>query len=88
MYFCVKISNMGVPEKPEEKPSARNQLKPYLKYSGMAVQMVAILVLAALGGQWLDHVLGMKHPVSTVVLMLTGLLATLYLVISSVMKNK
>lgn len=73
---------------PREKTSRQDQIKPYLKYSGMAVQMIGILVVAAFGGIKLDDYLGMKYPVFTIILMLGGVIAAMYLVVSSVMKNK
>ncbi|CAN5913763.1 hypothetical protein BH24BAC1_BH24BAC1_03620 [soil metagenome] len=79
---------MGLPKPSDKKPSGQDQLKPYLKYSGMAVQMIVILVLAALGGRKLDAYLGLKHPVTTIVLMLVGVIVSMYLVVLSVLKNK
>jgi F0F1-type ATP synthase assembly protein I len=73
------------PEKPAGKP---DPLKPYLKYSGMAVQMIGVLVLAAWGGRKLDAATGQKYPVFTIVLMLVGVVAAMVLVVSSVMKDK
>lgn len=79
---------MGLPEPPDKKPSGQDQLKPYLKYSGMAAQMIVVLVLAALGGRKLDAYLGLKHPVLTIVLMLVGVIASMYMIVSSVLKDK
>lgn len=79
---------MDTPKPSDKKPSGQDQLKPYLKYSGMAVQMIGILIVAALGGRKLDAYLGLKHPVITIVLMLLGVIASMYLIVSSVLKNK
>jgi ATP synthase protein I len=78
---------MGAEKTPENKSSPQDQVKPYLKYSGMAIQMIGILVLAALGGQWLDKALELKHPVFTIVLMLIGVISAMYLIVSSVINN-
>ena len=79
---------MGEKEPSEDqKQSAQDQVKPYLKYSGMAVQMICILVVAAWGGRKLDGYLGLKYPVLTIVLMLIGVVAAMYLIVSSVIKD-
>jgi ATP synthase protein I len=79
---------MGPTEPSDNKPSGQDQFKPYLKYSGMAVQMIGILIGAAWGGRKIDTYLDLKHPVFTIVLMLVGVIASMYLIVSSVMKNK
>jgi F0F1-type ATP synthase assembly protein I len=79
---------MGATEPSDKKPSPQEQFKPYLKYSGMAAQMIVILVVAAFGGRKLDTYFEMKHPVFTIVLMLTGVIVAMYSIVSSVIKNK
>jgi ATP synthase protein I len=71
----------------DKKNGAQDQLKPYLKYSGMAIQMIGILVVAAFGGIKLDDYLEMKYPVFTIVLMLVAVVASMYLIVSSVIKD-
>lgn len=51
----------------------------FLKYSAMAIQMGAIIGLAAWGGHRLDERAGNKTPVYTIVLSLVGIGAALYL---------
>ena len=72
---------------PPSRESRQEQTKSYLKYSGLAFQMIAVLVLAAWGGHALDEKLEMKYPVWTLVLLLLGLFASMYLVIRGVMRN-
>ena len=71
----------------EDKPSKQEQLKPYLKYSGLAFQMIAILVVAAYAGMWLDGWQENKNPWWTVSLMLVAVISSIYLVIASVTKK-
>jgi ATP synthase protein I len=58
---------------PEKQPNL------FFKYSGMAIQMAAIIGLCAWGGQKLDARSGNKTPVYTIVLCLLGIIAALYL---------
>ena len=68
-------------------PSRQDQLKPYLKYSGLGFQMIAVLVLAAWGGMTLDDKMGNKNPWWTIVLMLLGVITSMYMIIKSVTKK-
>ena len=71
--------------RPEDK---QGQTKQYLKYSGLAFQMIAVLLLALWAGQALDEKMEMKNPIFTVVLLLLGLFGSLYLVIRGVTRNQ
>ena len=57
-----------------------------LKYSGLGMQMVGAIGLGIWGGIKLDAWLG-TNPLFTVVLSLSGLGASLYLIIKSVMRK-
>ncbi|KAA5545671.1 AtpZ/AtpI family protein [Adhaeribacter rhizoryzae] len=70
-----------------KNPSRQDQLKPYLKYSGLGFQMIAVLVLAAWGGMALDDRMGNKNPWWTIGLMLLGVTASMYMIIKSVIKK-
>ncbi|OKL41266.1 AtpZ/AtpI family protein [Pontibacter flavimaris] len=76
------------PEK-EQKPAQRVQesMKPYVKYSGLAFQMIGALVLAAFAGQWLDDKVGNDKPWFTIGLLLTAVIATMVLTILSINKK-
>jgi F0F1-type ATP synthase assembly protein I len=58
-----------------------------VRYSGMAFQMIAVLLLAAYSGQWLDNHFQNKQPWFTLVLLLIGVTASMYLIIKTVTKN-
>ncbi|GEO04857.1 hypothetical protein AAE02nite_25210 [Adhaeribacter aerolatus] len=73
--------------KPSKESSRQDQLKPYLKYSGLGFQMIAVLVLAAWGGMALDDKVGNKNPWWTIGLMLLGVLTSMYMIIKSVIKK-
>jgi F0F1-type ATP synthase assembly protein I len=69
------------------KPEKKDNLKSYMRYSGMAFQMIAALVLAAWGGQKLDDYFGNENPWATIILMVLAVVASVYVVIASVIKN-
>ncbi len=58
----------------------------FLKYSGMATQMLGTILLFTFAGLKLDSWLGSKIPVWTIVLSLTGIGGSLYLLIRNLPK--
>jgi ATP synthase protein I len=78
---------MPSPDEPNKNQSRQNQLKPYLKYSGLGFQMIVVLVLAAWGGQALDEKAGNTNPWWTIGLMLLGVISSMYMIIKSVIKK-
>jgi hypothetical protein len=61
----------------------------YLKYSGMAFQMLAIIGLGVFAGVKVDAWLGMKKvPVFTLVLTLLSVFAAIYLMVKDQLKKK
>lgn len=73
----------------DKKPEQRRQdsIKPYVKYSGMAFQMIGALVLAAFAGQKLDDVVGNEKPWFTIALLLIAVIGTMVLTIISINKK-
>jgi F0F1-type ATP synthase assembly protein I len=67
---------------PEADDSARNN-SAISKYSGIAVQMIAIIGLSTWAGIWLDGHFQNKTPWYTIGLTLTGIFGALYQVIRS-----
>ncbi|AKD05538.1 AtpZ/AtpI family protein [Pontibacter korlensis] len=78
----------NTPEK-EQKPEQRRQesIKPYVKYSGMAFQMIGALVVAAFAGRKLDAYMGNEKPWFTIALLLVAVIATMVLTIISINKK-
>lgn len=66
--------------------SSKKNIKNYLKFSSLAIQMGVLITLAALGGQWLDEKQGNQTPVWTIVLVLVAIFGSLYQVIREVLK--
>jgi len=78
---------MNSDEASKDKTSQQDQLKPYLRYSGLAFQMIVILIIAAYGGMWLDEKQNNKNPWWTIALMLVAVISSIYMVIASVTKK-
>ena len=64
--------------KKEEKEQKSSGLHDFARYSGMAFQMIAIILVATWGGTRLDKMLEMNTPVFTIILSLLGVFAALY----------
>jgi ATP synthase protein I len=75
-------------EKSGKEASRQDQLKPYLKYSGLAFQMIATLVAAAYAGMWLDEKQGNKNPWWTIGFMVVAVIGSIYMVIKSVTQKQ
>ena len=75
---------------PEESGKNTNsyssRLQSYLKYSGLAFQMIIVLGLAAFAGIKLDAYVGNKNPWFTILFMLLGVVGSIYKIIISIMK--
>jgi F0F1-type ATP synthase assembly protein I len=64
-----KKANNKEPESP---------VKTYTRYSGIAVQMIVIILVSVWGGRKLDELAGTEVPVFTAVLSLLGVAAAIY----------
>lgn len=71
-------------ENQEPEKNGKPEVKAYLKYSGMAFQMIVVLLLAAYAGQWLDKHFNTTQPWFTLVLLLIGVTASMYIIIKTV----
>ncbi len=56
----------------------KKEVNPALKYSGMAMQLLILLLLAAWGGQKLDAYFQLENPLITIFFLLAALFAFLY----------
>ncbi|MCC9168450.1 AtpZ/AtpI family protein [Pontibacter harenae] len=78
---------MNAPKHQKEKEESSSGIKPYLKYSGMAFQMVGVLVLAAFAGIKLDDYFNTTVPWFTIILLLLAVIASMVLTIISITKK-
>jgi hypothetical protein len=74
-----------VEQEPKQKHKPSNS---YLKYTGMAFQMGAVITIGVLGGRKLDEVLGLSQPIFTLVLSLVSVAAGIWLGIKDFLKPK
>jgi len=71
----------------QQNPNARKPLNDYARYSGMAVQMIAIILIGVFGGIKLDEVLSLKFPVFTLVLTLLSVFLSIFFAIRDFLKK-
>lgn len=75
-------------EKKSRKSLSSKGIKDFARYSGMAFQMVGIILVTTWGGLKLDKITGWKTPVFTIVLSLFGVFAAIYVVVKDFIKFK
>ncbi|MCU0461292.1 MAG: AtpZ/AtpI family protein [Bacteroidales bacterium] len=59
----------------------------FTRYSGIAFQMIGIILITTFGGIKLDKLTGWKTPVFTIVLSLLGVFAAIYVSIKDFLKK-
>ena len=72
---------------PSKKKKIKKQYNTYLRYSGLAMQMVVTLGVAGLIGYWLDQQIGWKFPVLLLLFVFAALFGILYGIIKSSKNN-
>jgi len=76
-------------EKKQKNPEKTvKSLSDYAKYSNLAFQMIAILLIGVFGGIKLDHWLALKFPVFTVLLSLLATGLAIYYGIRDLIREK
>lgn len=67
------------PQNQEHPKKQQNKgIQNFARYSGLAFQMVAIILITTFGGKKLDEMLGLEKPVFTIILSLLGVFAAIY----------
>jgi F0F1-type ATP synthase assembly protein I len=75
------------PQKKKDPKDRRNKgLKDFARYSGIAFQMFAIILITVWGGMKLDKLAGNQTPVFTIILSLMGVFAAIYTVVKDFIK--
>lgn len=69
------------------KPPMKNQSSKFLKYSGLATQMLGTILIFTYGGYRLDLYQQNEVPVWTLVLSLASIAGSLYMLIRSFSKS-
>ena len=73
---------------PGKKPSKKRPLNAYAKYSGIAFQMVAVILVGVWGGVKLDEHFELETPLFTLGLSMLALGLGMYLMIKGVINDK
>ena len=76
-------------EQQKEKNPKKQQnkgLSDYARYTGIAFQMIAIILLTTWGGIKLDKLAGFSKPVFTIILSLLGVFAAIYTAVKDFLK--
>jgi F0F1-type ATP synthase assembly protein I len=68
------------------KKQSNKGIRDFARYSGMAFQMIGIILISTLGGVKLDKLTGWETPVFTIVLSLLGVSAAIYFSIKDLIK--
>ncbi|MGD0755506.1 MAG: AtpZ/AtpI family protein [Bacteroidales bacterium] len=73
--------------KKESQKNLQNKgIKDFARYSGLAFQMIGIILVTVWGGVKLDKLTGWNTPVFTIVLSLLGVFAAIYTAIKDFIK--
>jgi ATP synthase protein I len=74
------------PLKNQEKSQENSGFSDYAKYTGLGVQMIAIILLSVWGGIKLDKLFLLETPVFTIILSLLGVFAAIYTAVKDFIK--
>jgi F0F1-type ATP synthase assembly protein I len=66
----------------------RESLNSYVKYSGIAFQMIAIILIGVFGGMKIDKWLKTEKPVFTALLSVLAVILAIYYSIKDLLRNK
>ena len=75
------------PNKQNQRPQRQSQINEYVKYSGLAFQMAALILLGYWLGSKIDKWLDLSFPAFTIVLILVFLSVSFYSLIKSLPKD-
>ncbi len=70
----------------EDQEDKRKKLSSYAKYSNLAFQMIAIILIGVFGGMKLDEWLKLSFPIFTVVLSVAAVLLSMYYAVKDFIK--
>lgn len=73
-------------KKKNRKEPGNKGMKDFARYSGMAFQMIGIILVTTWGGIKLDKLAGFEKPVFTIILSLFGVFAAIYTAIKDFLK--
>jgi ATP synthase protein I len=72
----------------EPKKNNNQSLNALARYSGMAFQMAATIIVFLFLGKWIDSKVHLKFPMFTAILSILGVFIGVYFVIRDILKQK
>jgi F0F1-type ATP synthase assembly protein I len=72
--------------KKNRKSQGNKGIKDFARYSGIAFQMIGIILVTTWGGMKLDKLTSFHTPVFTIILSLLGVFAAIYVVVKDFIK--
>lgn len=78
------MANKSNNDNPNQKNKQPNE---FLRYSGMATQMIAIILASVFGGIKADEYFGNEKPILTAILTVFGVFLSIYFVIKDFLKK-
>lgn len=73
-------------KKKNKKSPGNKSIRDFGRYSGMAFQMIGIILITTWGGIKLDKLTGFDKPVFTIILSLLGVFAAIYTAVKDFIK--
>ena len=74
------------PKKKNPKGQGNKGIRDFARYSGIAFQMIGIILITTWGGIKLDKLTGFDKPVFTIILSLLGVFAAIYTAVKDFIK--
>ena len=74
------------PKKRNTKSQGNKGIQDFARYSGIAFQMIGIILVTTWGGVKLDRLTGFDKPVFTIILSLLGVFAAIYTAVKDFIK--
>ncbi|MGK7389318.1 MAG: AtpZ/AtpI family protein [Candidatus Cyclobacteriaceae bacterium M2_1C_046] len=68
---------------PEKKKKREKSVNTYLRYSGLAIQMVVTIGMAGFAGFWIDRQIGWRFPLFLLLFIILALVGIIYGIIKS-----
>jgi len=75
-------------KKAEEDKAKMDRMKHYMQYSGLGFQVVAMIVLGAFFGKWLDKKMLNEFPTMTLILTFLSVFLSMYYLYKKVNSGK
>ena len=76
------------PSKTTKDQSRKSALSDYGRYSSLAFQMIAIILVGVFGGVKLDQIVRWEFPVFTLVLTILAVLMSMYYAVKDLIRKK